>query len=123
MTVKKSSTGAMLRSAILPGWGQLYNGQKLKAALVFGGGLAIVGNAIYYNQLAVESSVLEGKETFEGYRSRALWWLLAFYVLNILDAYVDAELWDFDTGPDLGCSHVTNRMACKVTFRFSLQTM
>lgn len=38
----RSPRGALLRSAILPGWGQVYNGQPLKAPIIAGaiGGLA-----------------------------------------------------------------------------------
>jgi hypothetical protein len=44
-------TGAMWRSAVLPGWGQAYNGQLYKTPIVIGliGGLA--GLAIYNNNL------------------------------------------------------------------------
>jgi len=34
-------------------------------------------------------------------RRLSIWWYLGIFFLNILDAYVDAHLWDFDTGPDL----------------------
>lgn len=35
--VLKSKAGAMFRSVVLPGWGQLYNGEPIKAAVVGGG--------------------------------------------------------------------------------------
>ena len=97
----KSSTGAVLRSAAVPGWGQWYNGQKLKAVLVLGGSLGLIGNAIYNNQLAVKSSTYDEREFYRSNRSRAVWLFVVVYLLNLLDAYVDAQLWNFDTGPDL----------------------
>ena len=99
--VEKSPRGAMLRSALMPGWGQLYNNQKLKALLVFGGEMALVGNAIYYNQVANKSQTVDEQRFYKDMRSQFLWWLFAIHLLNILDAYVDAHLWNFDTGPDL----------------------
>ncbi|MBN2030747.1 hypothetical protein JW824_10940 [bacterium] len=98
---KKSPTGAVIRSALLPGLGQWYNGQKLKALVVLGGELALAGNAIYYNQMAVQSVTYDEGEFYRDLRGRFIWWFAGIYLLNLLDAYVDAYLWDFDTGPDL----------------------
>ncbi len=97
----KSPVGAVVRSALIPGLGQWYNEQKLKAALVLGGELALAGNAVYYNQMAVKSRTDDEGEFYRNIRSRFIWWIAGVYFLNLLDAYVDAHLWDFDTGPDL----------------------
>lgn len=99
--VEKSPRGAILRSALIPGWGQWYNEQKLKALVVFSGEMALLGTAVYYNQLAVKSTMDYEREFYEYNRGRFLWWLLGVHLINILDAYVDAHLWNFDTGPDL----------------------
>jgi hypothetical protein len=97
----KSPRAAMIRSALLPGLGQWYNGQKFKAVLVFGGELGLMANAIYQNQRVVQSKT-EGERAFYlNNRSLSLWWLFGIYLLNILDAYVDAHLMDFDVGPEL----------------------
>ena len=101
MPETKSPTVAMIRSALLPGWGQWYNDQKWKALLVFGGEAALVGNAIYYNQQVANSTSDDERRFYRDVRGRFLWWFLAVHLLNVLDAYVDAHLWDFDTGPDL----------------------
>ncbi len=85
----------------MPGLGQWYNGQKLKALLVFGGSLGLVGNGIYYNNMAIGSSEDDERDFYLGLRSRAFWLLGLLYLLNLLDAYVDAELFDFDAGTDL----------------------
>ena len=91
----------MLRSAIIPGWGQWYNGKKLKAVLVLGAELALAGNAIYFNQMAVRTNDDYEKEYYRENRRLYLWWLAAAHLLNVMDAVVDAHLWGFDTGPDL----------------------
>ena len=63
--------------------------------------MALLGNAIYYNQQAAKSTTDDELRFYQDTRSRFLWWLMAVHLLNILDAYVDAHLWNFDTGPDL----------------------
>jgi len=98
---EKSPMGALLRSALIPGWGQWYNGQKLKSILVFGGGMTLIGAAVIQNQRAVRSSIPEEREFYQSDRDRFIWYFLGAYLLNLLDAYVDASLSNFDTGPDL----------------------
>jgi len=117
---EKSPRGAIFRSALLPGWGQWYNGKKLKALIVLGGELAIVGNAVYFNQKVVRSSSDFEKQYYQYYRNRAFWWLLAAHLLNILDAYVDAHLWNFDTGPDLSLrGEMKEERQTFITFRWA----
>lgn len=100
----KSPTGAVIRSAIIPGLGQVYNGKYFKAILVLGGELALVGNAVYYQQYQIQSTSADEREFYRNIKSRFLWWLFAFHLLNVIDAYVDASLSGFDTGPDLSRS-------------------
>ena len=121
ITIEKSPSGAMLRSALVPGWGQLYNDQKLKALLVAAGEMALIGNAIYYNQLAVKSQTENERGFYQDLRGQFLWWLLGLHLLSVLDAYVDAHLWDFDTGPDLSLNTIHD--GCRgmvLSLRFTL---
>ena len=119
MPEEKSPTVAVLRSAFVPGWGQWYNGQKLKAALVLGVELGLVGEIVYYHRLVVKSSSDWEREFYEDWRSRFLWWLLAAHIVNMLDAYVDAHLWDFDTGPDLSIDGgLRGGAGAMITFRW-----
>lgn len=99
--VEKSPSGAMLRSALIPGWGQWYTDHKLKAIIVLGAQLALIGNAVYYNQMAVKSHTSDDRNFYLDYQSQFTWYSVGFYLLNILDAFIEAHLWDFDTGPDL----------------------
>ncbi len=92
---------AVIRSAVLPGFGQLYNGKIFKAILVLGGEAALAGNAVYYHQQLVQSRSEDEREFYRNIKSRFLWWLFAVHILNVIDAYVDASLAEFDTGPDL----------------------
>jgi hypothetical protein len=100
-SIEKSPSGALLRSALMPGWGQWYTDHKFKAILVFGAQLALIGNAVYYNQMAVRSRTSDERDFYLDYRSRFTWYAIGFYLLNLLDAFVDGHLWNFDTGPDL----------------------
>lgn len=107
----------MLRSAVVPGWGQMYNHQPLKAALVVGGEGFLVAKAIHelhlQNRSLQRAADLEalgdvaGQEaaTLEAdlHRNRKIswiWWGVAAHLLSMADAYVDAHLSTFDR--DLG---------------------
>lgn len=50
---RPSPRGAVIRSLIIPGWGQLYNGQPLKVPFVVGGLGLLVGAAVHSNNRAV----------------------------------------------------------------------
>ena len=117
---------ALLLSTILPGAGQVYNGQWWKAPIVAG---AMVG-AVYNIQFqtdrylrfsaAYRASIAGTEHEFTGTRidnqqtllsfrnrfnkSRQLGYVLGFatYGLQALEAFVAAHLKDFDTEDDLG---------------------
>ena len=108
--VKKSPTGAMLRSLFVPGWGQLYNGKWFKAILVCGTEIGLVANAVYQNQMAVQSTFSEERAWYQDNRNLSVWWLLATILLSMADAFVDAHLYDFDESPDL--SHKIAPLHC-----------
>jgi len=108
ITITKSPRGAVLRSLVFPGWGQWYNGQKLKAVLVIAGEAALVGNIVYYRQKAIQSVEETERVFYEDTQSRMVWLLAAVHLLSLVDAYVDATLWDFDTGPDLSVASEQN---------------
>lgn len=122
---------ATMLSATLPGLGQAYNGKYWKIPViyaVFGG----VGYAFYNNNnnyqhyrkaWVAKLAVQDGNTNIEDMYPRAspeqleramngwrryleITYIVgaAFYVLNILDATVDAHLLDFDVGEDLGMS-------------------
>lgn len=96
-----SPGSVMLRSAVLPGWGQWVNGQKIKSILALGGEIGLLSNAIYLNQKAVAATDPDEKAFYEDNRGLNVWLALGLYFLNLLDAYVDAQLADFDVGPNL----------------------
>ena len=122
---QKSPKGAFIRSVAFPGWGQWYNGQKIKAFLAFSVEGFLIGLSIYYNRKAQQSE--EGsqlEELWTDRRNGTYWFLLAATLLSGVDAYIDAHLYDFDTGPDLrmrmGAMPVRIPVAGSPTFGLSL---
>ena len=97
---------ALIRSAILPGWGQLYNGKPYKALLFAGAG------ATLFSMAAAEHSALndarspqEHEDRIAQRNTRILFFALSVTLASV-DAYVDAHLarfanrWDVHAGPD-----------------------
>lgn len=107
----KSPWNAVLRSAILPGLGQVYNESYWKVPVIWG----FIGWFSYNwwenNRLYIEyrslyqNSLDQGKENFIYKRIREFYrdqrdlfaiYLGLTYFLNMVDAYVDAHLFNFD---------------------------
>jgi hypothetical protein len=100
----------MARSAIVPGWGQVYNRQPLKAAVVVAGEGFLtykIFRELHLQNQAVER--LNASTTDEEYASAAadelthrnrkidwIWWAAAAHLLQMADAYVDAHFRNFD---------------------------
>jgi len=88
----KSPMGAVVRSALLPGWGQVYNEQYTKAGIAFGLNAFLVYKIWDFHQ--------QWRQTHDqGFRDRRnlyTWYFGAVYALTLLDAYVDAYLYGFD---------------------------
>ena len=117
---------AAVRSAILPGLGQIHNGRWWKVPLVYGGfvgiGLVYEFNQRYYKLFLKEAQFRQDKPNevdnpiFEGWttegiiaikddyrRNRDLTILagLGFYAIQIIDAYIDAKFFRFDVSDEL----------------------
>jgi hypothetical protein len=116
---KKDSWTAVGLSAILPGAGQVYTENYWKVPIILGLG----GYWIYewnqnddkydeYHDLYEQSiadappygneQYLQLREAYKDQRDAFAWYLGILYLVNVVDAYVGAELYDFDVGPDLG---------------------
>ena len=94
----KSPMGATLRSAVLPGWGQLYNEKPVKSIFV----AALNGYLIY--QIVDNNRKYErtGNTTFRDRRGTNSWYFGLTYLLTLVDAYVDAYLFGFEKTMDIG---------------------
>ncbi len=98
---KKTPKAAMMR-ALVPGWGQFYNGQAIKGVLGIAGQGTLIGLALYYDKRAGDfPSDSSNHDLFVDRRNLTFWLMGAFTLFSMLDAYIDAHLHDFDTGPDL----------------------
>jgi hypothetical protein len=126
--MQKSPAGALFRSAIIPGWGQIYNQSYWKAPIVWG----FIGYYMYFwirnNNSYIDygdlykKSLLEDipnidyyREYYKTYRDfyhdqRDLFtiYIAIVYFLNLLDAYVDAQLFDFNIQENYGLSTQLN---------------
>jgi hypothetical protein len=108
----KSPWGAVGRSAVIPGWGQYYNEAYWKIPVVWGvlgwfTYLVIENNNLYSDYKKLYSESLENGGTGNTYyrnardkyreeRDKYILVLGISYILNLVDAYVDAQLFDFD---------------------------
>jgi hypothetical protein len=125
-TVHHSPKRAAIYSAILPGLGQIYNKKYWKVPVIYcaAGGLAYA--TIYFQRTYIEyrtayrirmdgdsqtidqfaeqysdASLLTYVQAYHKYRDLALFGTALLYVLNIVDASVDAHLFNFDVSDDL----------------------
>lgn len=121
--MKRSPTTALILSAILPGAGQIYTGGWYKAPFIVAGIAgcfvgAFIQNARYQvdidsvnNQLARGDKFNADRYTNqrEFYRDdRDKWYIYAalVYLVNLLDAYISAHLFDFDVSEPTNTSYL-----------------
>jgi hypothetical protein len=141
---KHSPIKAQLYSAILPGLGQIYNRKYWKLPIIYGIGGAVIfsyfynrdyyedlnnayvevyymvpppteyefrGRVITYN---IKEQLYSNKEKFRKWKDYALVGIAAVYLLNVIDAMVDAYFLEFDVSDDLslrlGPSIINNDM-------------
>ncbi len=117
--------GVALRSALIPGWGQLVNRQWYKVPIIYAGGVG-VGYVFYKNnqqyqhfrlqyryrtdddpatedtepQLTTQG-ILDARQYYKRNRDLTVIVTGAMYAANILDAYVFAHLREFDVDDKL----------------------
>ncbi|MCD4733782.1 hypothetical protein K8R78_06040 [bacterium] len=122
---KPEPTEALWRSGVLAGWGQFYNDEWLKGVLMLGVEVATVYGIVYHaDQAAIEkrlaesyannsdqyeidsnsSQASEHQQNFNDHRiayETHIWLTALVLVYSMLDAYVDAHLYDFEVGEEL----------------------
>ena len=54
-----------------------------------------------YNEEQLKNTIKRRKDTFRRYRDLSIFAFVGVYLISIIDAYVDAELSNFDISPDL----------------------
>ena len=88
----KSPWGAVLRSSILPGWGQIYTESYWKAAGYFLTA-AYLAYRIYDADRVYQSNRTPSNRNT---RSKYSWYFGLAYLINMADAYAEAYLYKFD---------------------------
>jgi len=120
--MQKSPWGAVARSAIIPGLGQFYNESYWKIPVIWGVGALFISGWVYnnnlykdYKDLFIETgnnNYLSYRDFYRDQRDNFTIYLVLLYILNLVDAYVDAHLYDFNVEEDFitGSSRVNFRL-------------
>jgi len=127
---KIAARKSMIRSAIIPGWGQISNGISIyrvaKVAAIYTGGtllgLSYIQNTKDYKYTLTElqarqvnkaptpgniyinasdAQLTQAKETFRRNRQVVIFSFVALYGVNVIEAYIDARLKYFDINNEL----------------------
>ena len=91
-TPLKSPWGAVARSAMLPGWGQVYNESYIKSAIAFSLCAIFARNVYIHNKRYKENPGPVERDR----RSANAWYLGLTYAVGMMDAFVDAYLYRFN---------------------------
>ncbi|UCE18510.1 MAG: hypothetical protein JSV84_16935 [Gemmatimonadota bacterium] len=119
----KSPTGAMIRSAVVPGWGQFYTEHYVKSGLIFCIESGLVISALVQDKKARDAYAVDYEEYLDRLdrRNGYLWWTAGVIVFSMIDAYVDAHLFGFDEDrSSLKIRSSFEDSECKLTFSFDL---
>ncbi len=136
--MKKSPTGAILRSLALPGWGQYYVESYWKVPLFLGAAgtctYFIIDNNNSFNekQKQIDKALLNNpndpnitlyklqRETYRDNRDQAAFFLAGVYLLSAVDAYVGAHLFDFDVSDNISLNLLPSKFSI-VSFQLSIK--
>jgi len=109
--MQKSPWGAVLRSAIIPGLGQFYTESYWKIPIIWGAGALLISGWVYNNNLYKDNKDLfintgqsiyqYRRDFYRNQRDNFTIYLVVLYILNLVDAYVDAQMYDFTVEEDL----------------------
>lgn len=106
---KKIPKVAVLSNMVLPGLGQVYNGRRIKTAIMVGLTSFYMGKAwLHHKRSIVREKSRDRYEPnatrwnfhdawYEFHKESAkdfLWWTGAVWIIGMLDAYIDAHLFD-----------------------------
>lgn len=122
--MSKSPLGAVLRSAVIPGWGQIYTESYWKVPVIWGAAAWLIYNWIWnnnqykqFNNLFNQTSNtddLSYAHFYEDQRDLFAIYMGLTYLLNLVDAYIDAQLFDFSVSRD----PVTNSAMLNMRLKF-----
>lgn len=92
-----SPRGALCRSLLIPGWGQLANGRPVKAVFCGVTSAALLTSVVARQRALDEATTPLDHQDRAGRRNTGLLLLGLSITLSALDAYVDAQLRGFTT--------------------------
>ena len=109
--VLRSRTGALYRSLLLPGWGQIYNRQPIKGGIFVGAEVAAIATAAAfhirgvdwegkYDDLGAGAPIAmfdrrrERAETAYMWRNICIYLAIGIHVANVLDALISGRSYD-----------------------------
>ena len=123
LTREHSPGKAAMLSAVFPGLGQVYNKKYWKLPIIYGGGYfvyylydfystnyndwnnayaAFLNNKInQYQGVSTEEGFKAARDFYRRYRDLNVIIMVGVYLANIIDATVDAYLFNFDVSEDL----------------------
>ncbi|MBK6771917.1 MAG: hypothetical protein IPG78_07310 [Ignavibacteria bacterium] len=133
--MKKDPWKAVLYSALLPGAGQVYNKSYWKVPVIAGLGGYFVYEYIRNNNKYIEykdlyqnsqntgnasgdPQLLALREFYRDQRDNFIIYSLILYVVNLIDAYVDAQLYDFDVSEKIKISFLNKNNMIKLSYGF-----
>ncbi|NKB69515.1 MAG: hypothetical protein GKR89_20795 [Candidatus Latescibacteria bacterium] len=96
-----SPVGALMRSVVLPGWGQYYNGRPYKAVM-FGGAAAGFAATAVGEMGGPAGETLQEIDDRAARRNTRFLYLIGAVTFAALDAFVDAHLADVEIEPIVG---------------------
>ena len=101
-------TKATWLALVIPGGGQIYNRKYWKLPIIYGGfaGCAyaltdLLPPGYKISETQLKELLRKRKDTYRRYRDLSIFAFIGVYLLSVIDAYVDAELSNFDITPDL----------------------
>ncbi len=105
LIISKSAKTAMLLTTIIPGGGQFYTERYVKGIIVGGAQSYLIYRGVQtqlrLNELERETILSlaeqEEKQNLPGKRREIAWWMALVWTIGILDAYVDAQLYNFES--------------------------
>lgn len=92
---------AWMYSALVPGWGQCYNGHYWKVPVMYALWGALGWGAVYNHKVASDYPPGWAKEDLKRSRDLCVIFMGLLYIINIFDAYAGASLKTFDLSNDI----------------------
>lgn len=134
---------ALIKSAILPGYGQIYNQKYWKLPIIYGG-FAGLGGMLWFNSAQMNryqnalvyrldedpttidtefsgltlQAVRSNRDFYRRWRDIAIVSMVGLYALQVIDAFVDAHLYEFRVNKDLQLSLYPTNQGLGLCYRF-----